>query len=137
MTIREKLKALREERGISVIDIAKAVGVGKVTYYRWEDGTIRSMSVEHFVKICRYLEVDPGEVLKEDKTMKYDVWAVNGYDSTDKVRIGEHLEKEEVERMIHEAGSKIFDCMYLPHVYEENTMFDVSSDFIKMRRTRQ
>lgn len=61
--------------------------------------------------------------------MKYDVWQVNGYDETEKHRIGEHLEKEEVRKMITDPDN--FDCMYVPKVYVENTMDDVTRYFTK------
>lgn len=61
--------------------------------------------------------------------MKYDVWQVNGYDETEQYRIGEHLEKEEVLKMITDPGK--FDSMYLPRVYVENTMDNVTWYFTK------
>ena len=61
--------------------------------------------------------------------MKYDVWAVNGYDSTEMYRIGEHLTKEEAEKLYRDPDH--FDCMYQPRVYEENTMNDRTMEFRK------
>ena len=61
--------------------------------------------------------------------MKYDVWKVNGYDETEQYRIGEHLEKEEVLKLITDPDN--FDCMYVPKVCPENTMDNVTRYFTK------
>ena len=61
--------------------------------------------------------------------MKYDVWKVNGYDSTEMYRIGEHLEEEEVLKLLRDPNR--WDCLYLPKVYVENTIDDETQYFMK------
>ena len=74
MNIGQKIKALRIAQGLKVEKIAKCLGICKVTYYRWESGEIKSMSVDHFLDVCRILNADPGEILTGIKHKTQNDW---------------------------------------------------------------
>lgn len=63
MTIGERIKARRKETGLKAENIAKELGISKVTYYRWENGDIKKIDVMQFVKLCDVLNADPNSLL--------------------------------------------------------------------------
>jgi len=63
-SLRWKLLEKRGDRGLR--EVAKEIGIGHSTLHSIERGHINS-TMEIFVKVCKWLDIDPGEVLKEDK----------------------------------------------------------------------
>lgn len=63
MTIGERIRSLRKERGISVDTIAQKLGVSKTTIYRYEDSTIEKIPLQIFDKICEILNVTAAELM--------------------------------------------------------------------------
>lgn len=71
MTIAQLGKRLSDQRGIRGLrDTAKEVGISPATLSRVEHGNIPDL--ETFAKICRWLQIDPAEVLgvEIDRTKK-------------------------------------------------------------------
>lgn len=66
MNIGEKLKSLRLERGLTLNDVAIAVGVGKSTVHKWESGHIMNMGRDKIVLIAKALGVTPAYLLGVD-----------------------------------------------------------------------
>ena len=63
MTIGERIKEIRKQRGISVETLAKKLGVSKTTIYRYEDSTIEKIPLQIFDKICEILNVSAAELM--------------------------------------------------------------------------
>ena len=63
MTIGERIKKIRKQKGISVEFIAEALGVSKTTVYRYEDSTIEKIPLHVFDKLCDILKVSPAELM--------------------------------------------------------------------------
>ena len=63
MTIGERIKEIRKQRGISVDTLAKKLGVSKTTIYRYEDSTIEKIPLQIFDKICEILNVSAAELM--------------------------------------------------------------------------
>lgn len=52
--------------GRSTYEVAKAIGVTNRTYKKYEDGII-PMPINHFLALCKTLDVTPAEILAEIK----------------------------------------------------------------------
>ena len=72
MTIGQRIKAIRKEKGLKAERIADIMGVNKSTYYRWESGMINNMRVDHFLELCEILDASPAEMLTGIKEKKFD-----------------------------------------------------------------
>lgn len=63
MTIGERIKAIRQEKKISINYIASELGVSKTTIYRYEDSTIEKIPLQYFDKLCEILGVSAAELM--------------------------------------------------------------------------
>ena len=52
----EKLKQLRQEKGVKQEEVAKAIGITKSAYSNYEQG-IREPSFQILVQLCKYFDV--------------------------------------------------------------------------------
>jgi transcriptional regulator with XRE-family HTH domain len=59
-----RLKTLREQRGLSQAELAKRVGVKQATISRYETDD-RSLKASQIYRLATVLEVHPGEILQE------------------------------------------------------------------------
>lgn len=59
----ERIKRLREEQGLRLIDIAEACGVKEATAQRWESGNIKNVKHEHILAIAALLHCDPSYLM--------------------------------------------------------------------------
>ena len=56
--IGNKIKEIREEKGISQYRLAQLTGINRSTINRYEKGLIQKVSFDNLLKICEALEVD-------------------------------------------------------------------------------
>ena len=56
--IGEKIKELREDKGISQYRLAELTGINRSTINRYENGSIQKISFDNLIKICEALEID-------------------------------------------------------------------------------
>ena len=54
----EKIKSLRESKGISQYRLAELTGINRSTINRYENGSIQKISFDNLLKICEALEID-------------------------------------------------------------------------------
>ena len=54
----EKIKELRESKGISQYRLAELTGINRSTINRYENGSIHKISFDNLLKICEALETD-------------------------------------------------------------------------------
>lgn len=59
MTVGERIKSLREQRGMTLEDLGNKVGVGKSTVRKWENGMIENMRRDKIAKLAAALGVTP------------------------------------------------------------------------------
>ncbi len=62
----KKIKAIREERGLTQLYVATVVGVTIDTISRWENKKYPSVKRENAIKLAQTLEVDVEEILEQD-----------------------------------------------------------------------
>lgn len=63
MDIGEKIKTLRIARGMTLEELGNAVGVGKSTVRKWENGIIANMRRDKVAKIADALHVSPAYLM--------------------------------------------------------------------------
>ena len=56
MTYQEKLKDLRQERGLSQGDIALLMNTSQQYYGKYENG-VRPLPIEHLITLCKFYHV--------------------------------------------------------------------------------
>lgn len=61
--IGRKLLAQRKKLGLTLEDVGKAVGVGKSTVRKWENGMIKNMGSDKLAALANVLEMDPVELV--------------------------------------------------------------------------
>ena len=59
----EKIKELRENKGISQYRLAELTGINRSTINRYENGSIQKISFDNLLKICEALEIDIKEII--------------------------------------------------------------------------
>jgi transcriptional regulator with XRE-family HTH domain len=59
--ISKKIFNRRQQLGLTLEDVGKAVGVGRSTVQRWEKGMIRNMGRDKIAALARVLQMDPVE----------------------------------------------------------------------------
>lgn len=68
MTLGEKIKQKRKEKGIPADKIAQQLGVSVSTIYRYEDSSIEKIPVHIFEEICHILGVTTAEMMGNANT---------------------------------------------------------------------
>lgn len=66
MTIGGKIKALRLEKGMSLEELGKCVGVSKSTVQKWESGYIANMKRDKISLLAKVLGVSPNTFIDDD-----------------------------------------------------------------------
>lgn len=61
----ETVKALREERGISIKQASARAGVSRTYYSRIESGERCNPSIETIIKIASLFDIDPSLLIKK------------------------------------------------------------------------
>ena len=64
--IANKIKARRIELGLTLEDIAQAVGVGRSTVRKWEIGMIKNMGRDKIAALAKVLQMNPVEFVPGD-----------------------------------------------------------------------
>ena len=63
MDMGEKIKSLREQRGMTLEELGNKVGVGKSTVRKWETGMIANMRRDKIAKVANALDVEPAYLM--------------------------------------------------------------------------
>lgn len=63
MELGQKIKTLREQRGMTLEELGEKVGVGKSTVRKWETGMIANMRRDKIAKIAAALDTDPAYLM--------------------------------------------------------------------------
>lgn len=50
-----ELEQIAAERGIKLVDAAKAVGIPQSTYYLWRSGNAASVNLQRFAELSNYV----------------------------------------------------------------------------------
>ena len=63
MEIKDILKERRKELGLTLLDVAKAVGVSEGTVSRWESGDIENMRRDKISALAKSLDISPSVIM--------------------------------------------------------------------------
>ncbi len=72
MDMGQKIKALREKKGMTLEELGDKVGVGKSTVRKWETGIIANMKRDKIAKVANALDVTPSYLMGWDDNLKTD-----------------------------------------------------------------
>ncbi len=61
--IANKIKTRRQELGLTLEDVAQAVGVGRSTVRKWETGIIKNMGRDKIAALAKILQISPVELV--------------------------------------------------------------------------
>ena len=61
--IANKIKTRRQELGLTLEDVARAVGVGRSTVRKWETGMIRNMGRDKIAALADVLQINPVQLV--------------------------------------------------------------------------
>lgn len=71
MEIKDILKNRRIELGLTLLQVAKAVGVSEATVSRWESGEIANMKRSRIAALAKILQISPATIMGwEDEAAK-------------------------------------------------------------------
>lgn len=62
-TIGDRLKQLREERGLTQTEVASKIGVTKQSLYKYENGIIENIPVDKIEALATYYDVSPSLIM--------------------------------------------------------------------------
>lgn len=76
--IAQRIKALRQDRGLTLEQVADVVGVGKSTVRKWETGMIANMRRDKIASLAKALSTTPEYLMgwEEDKKISPDELAL-------------------------------------------------------------
>lgn len=66
MRMNKKFKNRRRELGLTMLDVAKKVGVSEATISRWESGYIANMRRDKIALLAKALEVTPSFIMDDE-----------------------------------------------------------------------
>ena len=69
MTIGQIIYDRRKELGLTLEDVGKAVGVGKSTVKKWEDGYISNMKRDKIALLAKVLDINPVVLVSSGNSM--------------------------------------------------------------------
>ena len=70
--LEERIRILREERGLSQKELGKCVGVSKQTVSNWENGSI-TPAMDKFLKLIEFFHTTPNYILGYEDHYMMDV----------------------------------------------------------------
>ena len=73
MDFYEKIKALRQQRGLSLQAVGDIVGVGKSTVRKWENGDIKNMGRDKIELLAKALGVEPAYLMGWEEPEQEDI----------------------------------------------------------------
>ena len=62
MNIGEILKEDRIKKGLSVIEVARALGIDRTTYFRYENNQVKNIPIQNLLKLADMLDIDLNEM---------------------------------------------------------------------------
>ena len=104
--IGKKMFLRRKELGLTLEDVGNAVGVGKSTVRRWENGMIKNMGRDKISKLAKILKMDAVEFVPgdEQKSKHHDQ-----YTGSDDIEMLEALHQNPKLRLLFDKQKTLTD----------------------------
>ena len=103
MDVGQRIKALREEKGMTLEELGNKVGVGKSTVRKWETGIIANMRRDKIAKIADALETSPAYLMG---------WEENASHFSKKESLAEVCDKSQNDALKFQGNQKEFHTIY-------------------------
>ena len=58
-TMGDRIRTMRKSRTLTQDDVAKIMGVSAAAVSQWENGNIKDLKIENFLRFCAYFNCDP------------------------------------------------------------------------------
>lgn len=87
MLLNDKLKARRIELGLTMLDVAKSVGVSEATISRWESGDIGNMRRDKIALYAKALKTSPLFIMGIDKNTDEEENIFDKYDNLSPIKL--------------------------------------------------
>ena len=68
--IANKIKSRRQELGLTLEDVAQAVGVGRSTVRKWETGMIKNMGRDKIAALAKVLQISPVDLVPAAESIR-------------------------------------------------------------------
>lgn len=65
-TVSEIIRKRREYLGLTLEEVGNAVGVGKSTVRKWENGIIKNMGRDKIMALAKVLQIKPIDIVQDD-----------------------------------------------------------------------
>lgn len=109
MTIGERIKQLRTEKGITQTELADIIGTTKQNIYKYENGIITNIPSDKIEGISRYFQVSPSFLMGWNKSATNESESLTKTNSSNfSVKETQHIKKY---RTLDTYGKKIIDCV--------------------------
>lgn len=103
MTLGERIKRAREAKGLTLLDVAREVGVSEATLQRYESGNIKNPKQPRLLSLAKALDVDVNYLMNwEGDDGKKEKTSID-YDLEDIVRIYKMLGRKERHELMAKA----------------------------------
>lgn len=99
MQINERIKARRQELGLSVDDIAEKLHINRATYYRYESEDIKKFPLDIVLPLAEILKMSPPELMGWD--LKSNPTENNGMVEIEK--IAKNFSQRQMQRLLEYA----------------------------------
>lgn len=106
MDMGQKIKALRESKGMTLEELGDKVGVGKSTVRKWETGMIANMKRDKIAKVAKALDVEPSYLMGWDENLEFNNSSLIPDILSDSVLV-EHIKK--IMKLNKEHRQTIYD----------------------------
>lgn len=71
--LRDRIKSMREYKGLTLKDVAEYTGVADATVQRWESGDIKTIKQQHISKLAKLFDCSPGYLMGwEDECLPFE-----------------------------------------------------------------
>lgn len=112
--IGKKMFDRRKELGLTLEEVGEAVGVGKSTVRKWENGMIRNMGRDKIAKLAEILKMNPVEFVPGNMTMDLQLFSAGKKQNSPKTEeariISAGIDKMEPER--REQALKVLQTIF-------------------------
>lgn len=127
MNIGDTIKEKRLQLGLTLEEVGRAVGVGKSTVKKWEDGFIANMRRDKIAKLSFVLELDPYVFIKQDDTNN----TVSSCERTTNIGLRIKARRLFLDYTLEQLASKIGTNKQTIHRYENGIISNIPSDKIE------
>ena len=105
MDVKDIIKNRRQELNMTLLDIAKKVGVSEATVSRWESGDIANMKRDKIALLAKALDISPSVIMGWDepiKTIGYHEPEISPFIDVDALEAKKHREEKKASKQNEE-----------------------------------